>query len=128
MFWKSTNRSKAVVACHLGELQSKIDEYAARAGISPSERLDLRSTLAALGWSDRRRLGMVLEGVRTHASSPALREAVSVVLRVAAEVWANMPPPSERPTARAPQRASFEFLSRWSGAPATEAEAEAAIG
>jgi hypothetical protein len=126
MFWKSNNRSETVVACHLGELQSKIDEYAARAGISPNDRLDLRTTLAALPWSDRRRLGMVLEGVRAHASSPALREAVGVVLRVAAEVWANMPPPSERTAMRPAQRASFEFLNRWSGPPASEAEA--AIG
>jgi hypothetical protein len=123
MFWKSINRSEAVVARHLGELQSKIDDYAARAGISSTDRLDLRTTLAALAWTDRRRLGMVLEGVRVHASSPALREAVGVVLRVAAEVWANMPPPSERATARPAQRASFEFLNRWSGSPASEAEA-----
>ena len=126
MFFKSSTRSESVVAYHLGELQSKIDEYAARAGIPPTDRLDLRTTLAALTWSDRRRLGIVLEGVRAHASSPALREAVGVVLGVAAKVWASMPPPAERTAARPVQRASFEFLSRWSGPPTSEAEA--AIG
>jgi hypothetical protein len=87
--------SGAEVAYHLTELQAKIDKYAAEAGVSALDRLDLRTTLAALSWPDRRHLGIVLGGARALADSPAQQEAISQMLRLATEVWTDTPPPSE---------------------------------
>jgi hypothetical protein len=81
------------VAQHLGDLQAKIDEVAERAGVSALDRLDLRTALAALPWRDRRHLRLVLESVRAHAASPALRTAIALMLGVASDVWASTPPP-----------------------------------
>ncbi|MPR12117.1 hypothetical protein FS320_34675, partial [Microvirga tunisiensis] len=61
---------------HWGELAAKIDEIAERAGVPARERLTLETTLAALPWRERRRLGLILEGVRMQATSEDLRVAV----------------------------------------------------
>jgi hypothetical protein len=65
-------------------------------------RSDLEATLAALPWPDRRRLGLILESARVGANSEAVREAVEVMLGLAAEVWARAPPPHERNSGTAP--------------------------
>ena len=83
------------VAEHLGDLQNKVDEVAERAGVAASDRLDLRTALAALPWKDRRRLGLVLESARVGAMTPALQTAVGVMLQVAGEVWSETPPPNQ---------------------------------
>ena len=83
------------VAQHLGDLQAKVEEVAQRAGVSALDRLDLRTALAALPWRDRRHLGLVLESVRAHAASPALRTAIDMMLGLASDVWASTPPPPE---------------------------------
>ena len=83
------------VAEHLGDLQDKVEEVAARAGVSARDRLDLRTALAALPWKDRRRLGLVLESVRVGADTPARLTAVGMILKIAGEVWADTPPASE---------------------------------
>jgi hypothetical protein len=88
--------SSSQVAEHLGALAGKVDEIAQRAGISAVTRLDLESTLATLPWPSRRRLGLILESARISSSDTAVREAVAVMLALAAEVWARTPPPDER--------------------------------
>jgi hypothetical protein len=88
------------VAEHLSSLASKVDEIAQRAGVSAVARLDLETTLAALPWPSRRRLGLVLESARVSTSDKAVREAVAVMLDVAADVWARTPPPDGRGSAK----------------------------
>ena len=78
---------------HLSRLQTKIDEVADRAGVSSIARVDLETCLAALPWRERRHLSLVLESVRVHANSPALQDAVRLMLKLAAQVWAETPPP-----------------------------------
>lgn len=85
--------SSGHVAEHLSALTEKIDEIAQRAGVSAVARLDLETTLAALPWPSRRRLGLVLESARVGSSDRAVREAVTVMLDVVADVWARTPPP-----------------------------------
>ena len=80
------------ISYHLGLLHTKLDEVAERAGVAPSERLDLESCLAALPWRERRRLALLLESVRVHATTPGLQDAVRLMLRLAADVWAEEPP------------------------------------
>jgi len=92
----SSNRAAAEIAHHLSALSAKVDEIAWRAGVSASERLDLETTLAALPWPERRRLGLILESGRVSATSEAVRDAVEVMLGLASEVWARTPPPAER--------------------------------
>ena len=87
---------------HLGDLQGKVEEVAERAGVSARDRLDLRTALAALPWKDRRRLGLVLESVRVGAETPARQTAVGMILKIAGEVWAETPPPSESDRVTAP--------------------------
>jgi hypothetical protein len=84
------------VALHLSALTAKVDQVAARAGVSASDRLSLETALAALPWSERRRLGLVLESARVGAQSEFLRTAVEMVLERAAKVWATTPPPDQR--------------------------------
>jgi hypothetical protein len=72
-------------------LTSKIDEVAERAGVLPAARLDLETCLAALPWRARRHLTLVLESVRVHANSPALQNAVQLMLKLAGEIWAEEP-------------------------------------
>jgi hypothetical protein len=88
--------SSGQVAEHLGALATKVDEIAQRAGVSAGARLGLQTTLAALPWPSRRRLGLVLESARVSTNDKAVREAVAVMLDVAADVWAKTPPPGER--------------------------------
>jgi hypothetical protein len=88
--------SSSQVAEHLGALASKVDEIAHRAGVSAVTRLDLETTLAALPWPSRRRLGLILESARISSNDTAVREAVAVMLALAAEVWARTSPPDER--------------------------------
>jgi hypothetical protein len=71
----------------------KVEEVAERAGITPSVRCDLETCLAALPWRDRRRLTLILESVQVHATSPALQDAVRLMLGLVAEVWAEEPLP-----------------------------------
>jgi hypothetical protein len=85
--------SSGHVAEHLGALTEKVDEIAQRAGVSAVARLDLETTLAALPWPSRRRLGLVLESARAGTSDKAVCEAVAVMLDMAADVWARTPPP-----------------------------------
>ncbi|MBB3018958.1 hypothetical protein FHR70_002012 [Microvirga lupini] len=87
--------SSSHVADHLSALTEKVDEIAQRAGVPAVARLDLETTLAALPWPSRRRLGLVLESARVGTSDKAVREAVAVMLAVAADVWARTPPPVE---------------------------------
>ncbi len=85
----------ASVALHLSAIAEKIDEVAARAGVSSSDRLDLETALRALPWRDRRRLGLILEGTRMSASSEALRTAVDMIVRLASDTWVRTPPPDQ---------------------------------
>jgi hypothetical protein len=81
------------VGLHLSALSEKVDDVAARAGVSAFNRLDLESTLGDLSWRDRRRLGLILEGARVSANSEALRTAVDMLLGLASDVWVRVPPP-----------------------------------
>jgi len=92
--------SSSQVAEYLGALAGKVDEIAQRAGVPAVTRLDLETTLAALPWPSRRRLGLILESARISSNDTAVREAVAVMLALAAEVWARTPPPDERSTDR----------------------------
>ncbi len=90
---RSSDVPSTGITYHLSLLHAKIDEVAARAGVSPSERLDLETCLAALPWRDRRHLALLLESVQVHADSPALQDAIRLMLKLTAEVWAKEPPP-----------------------------------
>jgi hypothetical protein len=81
------------ISYNLGLLHTKLDEVAERAGVAPSDRMDLETCLAALPWRERRRLALLLESVRVHAMTPGLQDAVRLMLRLAADVWAKEPPP-----------------------------------
>ena len=96
MAFGSSHPSSRHVALHLSALTAKVDEVATRAGVSASDRLSLETALAALPWSERRRLGLVLESARVGAQSEFLRTAVGMVLERAARVWATTPPPDQR--------------------------------
>ena len=78
---------------HLSLLQTKIDQVADRAGVSPIARVDLETCLAALPWRERRHLTLILESVRVHADAPSLHDAVHLMQRLAAQIWADNPPP-----------------------------------
>ena len=93
MAFGASDRSSRNVALHLSALTAKVDEVAERAGVSASDRQDLDRVLAALPWSERRRLGLVLESARVGAESQFLRTAVEMVLERAARVWTTVPPP-----------------------------------
>jgi hypothetical protein len=90
----TSDHSSQKVAEHLSALATKVDEIAQRAGVSAVARLGLETTLAALPWPSRRRLGLVLESARISSNDTAIRESVALML--AAEVWARTPPPDER--------------------------------
>jgi hypothetical protein len=96
MSLRPSDSSSSHVANHLSALAAKVDEIAQRAGVSAVARLDLETTLAALPWPSRRRLGLVLESARVSTSDKAVREAVAAMLALAADVWARTPPPDER--------------------------------
>ena len=81
------------VALHLSALTAKVDEVAARAGVSAFDRLALDTALAALPWPERRRLALVLESARVSADSAALQTAVEMILERAADIWDRTPPP-----------------------------------
>src|SRR5215218_1911620 len=89
------------ISYHLGLLNTKLDEVADRAGVPATSRRDLESCLAALPWRERRRLVLLFESVRVHATTPGLHDAVRLMLRLAADVWAREPPPAQgdEPTA-----------------------------
>ncbi len=90
---RSSDLPPSTISYHLSLLNTKIDEVAERAGVSSTARLDLETCLAALPWRDRRHLSLILESVRVHANSPALQDAVRLMLGLAAQVWAQEPPP-----------------------------------
>ena len=75
------------VAYHLGLIETKVDEIAAREGVPEHKRLGLETTLASLPWPKRRHLALVLQGLSAHSDDPAVRTAVHVVLSAAARVW-----------------------------------------
>jgi hypothetical protein len=81
------------ISYHLSVLNAKLDEVAERGGVAPSSCVDLETCLAALPWRERRRLTLLLESVRVHANSPGLQDAVRLMQRLAADVWAEEPPP-----------------------------------
>jgi hypothetical protein len=60
------------IALHFNALTEKVDEVAARAGVSSVDRMDLETALRELPWRERRRLGLILEGARVSANSAAL--------------------------------------------------------
>jgi hypothetical protein len=93
MFIPSPDLPPSTISYHLSLLSMKVEEVADRAGVTPSARCDLETCLAALPWRDRRRLTLILESVQVHATSPALKDAVRLMLGLAAEVWAEKPPP-----------------------------------
>lgn len=88
----ASNPFSSKAAAHWGELAAKIDEIGERAGVPAHERSTLEATLAALPWRERRRLGLILEGVRMQAASDDLRAAVDRMLNLAGAVWASAPP------------------------------------
>lgn len=81
------------ISYNLGLLHTKLDQVAERAGVAPSDRMDLETCLAALPWRERRRLALLLESVRVHAVTPGLQDAVRLMLRLATDIWAKEPPP-----------------------------------
>jgi hypothetical protein len=87
-----SNRFSSKAAAHWGELAAKIDEIAERTGVPARDRLTLETTLAAFPWRERRRLGLILEGVRVQAVSEDLWAAVDRMLGPTSEVWASEPP------------------------------------
>ena len=89
----SSDLPPSTISYHLSVLNSKVEEVAERAGVLPSSRLDLETCLAALPWRERRHLTLLLESVRVHANSPALQDAVRLIQKLAADVWAQEPPP-----------------------------------
>jgi len=91
----TSDRSSSHVADYLSVLATKVDEIAQRAGVPAVARLDLETTLAALPWPSRRRLGLILESARVSTNDRGVREAVAVMLDLAADVWARTPPPNE---------------------------------
>jgi hypothetical protein len=93
MFVRASDLPSSTISYHLSLLSMKVEEVADRAGVSPSARCDLETCLAALPWRDRRRLTLILESVRVHANSPALQDAVRLMLGLAAGIWAEEPPP-----------------------------------
>ncbi len=93
---RSSDLPPSTISYHLSLLNTKIEEVAERAGVSPLARLELETCLAALPWRDRRHLTLILESVRVHANSPALQDAVRMMLGLATEVWAQEPPPDLR--------------------------------
>jgi hypothetical protein len=95
MSFNSSDRPSTPVARHLGALVAKVDEIAQRAGVSAVARLDLETTLAALPWPSRRRLGLILESACISSNDTAVRESVAMMLALAAGVWARTPPPDE---------------------------------
>jgi hypothetical protein len=98
----TSDHSSHKIAEHLGALATKVDEIAQRAGVSAVARLDLETTLAALPWPSRRRLGLILESARISSNDTAVRESVALMLALAADVWARTPPPDERGNDRSP--------------------------
>jgi len=99
-----SNRFPSRVAAHWGELAAKVDEISERAGVSARDRLTLETTLAALPWRERRRLGLILEAVRVQATSEDLRMAVNSMIRLAGNIWAREIPPDEHHTVAEPRR------------------------
>ena len=95
MTLRVSDLSSGHVADHLTALTDKVDEIAQRAGVPAVARLDLETTLAALPWPSRRRVGLVLESARVSTSDKAVQEAVAVMLALAADVCARTPPPVE---------------------------------
>jgi hypothetical protein len=93
MFTRSSDLPPSTISYHLSLLNLKIDEVAERAGLAPAARCDLETCLAALPWRERRRLTLILESVQVQAISPALKDAVRLMLGHAAEIWAEEPPP-----------------------------------
>src|SRR3954469_15797290 len=93
MFIRSSDLPPSTISYHFSLLSMKVEEAADRAGLSPSARCDLETCLAALPWRDRRRLTLILESVQGHATLPALQDAVRLMLGLAAQVWAEEPPP-----------------------------------
>jgi hypothetical protein len=91
-----SDSSDDAVARHLSLLAAKVDEFAQRAGLSVAQRSDLTSTLVGLPWKDRRRLGLLLESTRVSTTNEAALEAVAIMVRLAANIWAATPP-EERP-------------------------------
>ena len=94
------NHASGNVALHLSALAEKVDEVAARAGVSALDRLNLETALRALPWPERRRLRLILESARVSANSEARRAAVDMILQMAAEIWARTPPPDQRSFSR----------------------------
>ena len=90
---RSSELPPSTMSYHLSVLNTKIEEVAERTGVAPSDRLDLEACLAALPWRGRRHLTLILESVRVHADAPALQEAVRLLLKMAAQIWAENPPP-----------------------------------
>jgi hypothetical protein len=97
MFTRSSDLPPSTISYHLSLLSMKVEEVAERAGIVSSARCDLETCLAALPWRDRRRLTLILESVQVHATSPALQDAVRLMLGLAKTVWAEEPPPELPP-------------------------------
>lgn len=93
MIVRSSNVPSSGLTYHLSLLHAKVDEVAERAGVSPSARFDLETCLAALPWRERRHLALILESVQVHADSPALQDAIRLMLKLTADVWAKEPPP-----------------------------------
>jgi hypothetical protein len=93
VFVRSSDLPPSTMSYHLSLLSLKIEEVAERAGVAPTARCDLETCLAALPWRDRRHLRLLLESVRAHADSPALQDAVRLMIQLAAEIWAEAPPP-----------------------------------
>ena len=92
-----SDSSDAAVARHLSLLATKVDEFAQRAGLSVAQRSDLTSTLAALPWKERRRLGLLLESTRVSTTNEDAQEAVNLMVGLAANIWAGTPYPEEPP-------------------------------
>jgi len=93
-FTNSDFLSEAVTR-HLSLLAAKVDEVAQRAGLSIVQRSDLTTTLAALPWRERRRLGLLLESTRISTTDEAVLRATQVMLGLAAHIWATTSPPGE---------------------------------
>ena len=90
---RSSELPSSTISYHLSLLNTKIEEIAERTGVEPSARLDLEACLAALPWRGRRHLTLALESVRVHADSPALQDAVYMMMKLTAQIWAEAPPP-----------------------------------
>jgi hypothetical protein len=88
---KSFRPEAGEVAYHLGLLQAKIEAIAERAGVTAYDRLTVDGLLAALRWSERRRVSLFLKAAKAQSEDQALHRAIDILSSLASQVWTEQP-------------------------------------